>query len=81
MRLFYIFLLPLLFSCTATPPKKPMAKKPQPDLKKEVEEELIYTQTSVNYSFIKDTLTGKISQIKEDEQLLIYDREGYLREN
>ena len=81
MRLFYIFLLPLLFSCTTTPPKKPMAKKPQPDLKKEVEEELIYTQTSVNYSFIKDTLTGKISQIKEDEQLLIYDREGYLREN
>ena len=35
MRLFYIFLSLSLIACTATPPKKPVAKKPHPNLNKE----------------------------------------------
>ena len=77
MRLFYIFLSLLLFSCTVTPPKKPVAKKPHPDLKKDTVEAPIHTQTFINYSFVEDSLSGKTSQMKFDELTLTYDAEGY----
>ena len=78
MRLFYIFLSLLLFSCTVTPPKKPVAKKPHPDLKKDTIEAPIHTQTFINYSFVEDSLSGKTSQMKFDELTLTYDAEGKL---
>ena len=76
MRLFYIFLSLSLIACTATPPKKPVAKKPHPNLNKE-EDAPIHTQTIINYSFVEDSLSGKTSQLKFDELTLSYDAEGF----
>ncbi len=76
MRLFYILLSLSLIACTATPPKKPVAKKPHPNLNKE-EDAPIHTQTIINYSFVEDSLSGKTSQLKFDELTLSYDAEGF----
>ena len=76
MRLFYILLSLSLIACTATPPKKPVAKKPHPNLNKE-EDAPIHTQTIINYSFVEDSLSGKTSQLKFDELTLSYDVEGF----
>ena len=76
MRLFYILLSLSLIACTPTPPKKPVAKKPHPNLKKEMDAP-IHTQTFINYSFVEDSLSGKTSQLKFDELTLTYDAEGF----
>ena len=76
MRLFYILLSLSLIACTATPPKKPVAKKPHPNLNKE-EDAPIHTQIIINYSFVEDSLSGKTSQLKFDELTLTYDAEGF----
>ena len=76
MRLFYILLSLSLITCTPTPPKKPVAKKPHPNLKKEMDSP-IHTQTFINYSFVEDSLSGKTSQLKFDELTLSYDAEGF----
>ena len=80
MRLFYILLSLSLIACTPTPAKKPVAKKPLPDLKKEVEAP-VHRQTFINYSFVEDSLSGKTSQLKLDELTLTYDTEGYQTES
>ena len=76
MRLFYILLSLSLIACTPTPPKKPVAKKPHPNLKKEMDAP-IHTQTFINYSFVEDSLSRKTSQLKFDELTLTYDAEGF----
>ena len=76
MRLFYILLSLSLITCTPTPPKKPVAKKPHPNLNKE-EDAPIHTQIIINYSFVEDSLSGKTSQLKFDELTLTYDAEGF----